>query len=164
MRNVATILWVFLLFLSFEWAGAHSSGASLERVVGEYVIDVGYDPAEVRGGDRLILDFNITKDGTPALYDYVWVRLMAKEKTLLAAGVARSVVGPTTLLYLIPSDATKLTISARYYAGGEMLAEVEFPLVVAPEKKRSTHYLPLALAALFGGVLLFSAAMRMRRT
>ena len=38
---------------------AHGSGASFEKVVGEYLIDVGYEPAERIEGDSQRFDFNV---------------------------------------------------------------------------------------------------------
>lgn len=121
---------VFLVLGGGGLASAHTTGASFEKTEGEYVVDVGYDPAQVRGGGRLILDFNIHKNGDPVAFDYVWVRLTAEDETLLATGIARAEIGPTTLLYSVPADIDQLAISVRFDEDQDSLIASEFILPV----------------------------------
>lgn len=129
-------------------AVAHSSGASLERAVGEYVVDIGYEPAEVTAGERLVLDFDIAKrgeGGERVEFDNVWVRLVGDGETLLAAGVARSQIGATTLLYVIPEDISELSIGTRFEKDGEVLANTEF-LIPVEARKSAFPFLPVTAA------------------
>ena len=134
-------------------AAAHSEGASLEQAVGEYVVDIGYEPAEVMAGERLVLDFNISKggEGGDVAFDSVWVRI-AGEETLLATGIVHADIGATTLLFVIPEDVSELTIGTRFEKDGEVLANTEFTLPVSAQK-RSIPMLP-AVAPVAGALAL----------
>jgi hypothetical protein len=119
---------------------AHTSGASYEQLVGEYQIDIGYDPPAPFGGDRLVFDFGtFSRNGEPADFDYVWVRIEDDVRTVLATGVVQAEFGPTSLLYSLPNDAEgEYRVHARYQKGNEVLAEVEFPIQIlrSPEITR----------------------------
>jgi hypothetical protein len=133
VKYVAAILFGLMAPLAVY---AHGSGASLEKVVGEYWIDIGYDPVQPMGGDRMVFDFNLAEaaaTGTPVDFDYMWVRLQSDKRTLLATGVHRAEIGPTTLLVALPKDSKgALGLSVRYQRGIETLAEADFEIPVAP--------------------------------
>lgn len=135
MKGVAAIIAGFMLPAA---AYAHGFGASLERTVGEYWIDIGYDPSQVIAGDRMVFDFNLAEaaaTSTPAAYDYVWVRLRGDDQTLFATAVRRADIGPTTLLYTLPRDMKgDLTLSVRYQKENATLAESDFTLPMAALK------------------------------
>ncbi len=123
---VVSILFPVLTF-------SHGSGASFEQSVGEYTIDIGYEPAEPQAGERIVFDLGRLLVGEEeADFDYVWVRLEQERESLLAAGIVKADVGPTSLLYQIPADMSgEMTVHVRYQKGEEMLADTSFPLEVA---------------------------------
>lgn len=135
-------------------ASAHGAGASLEKEVGQYKVDIGIDPEFPMGGDRMVFDFDLLeKDATPVTFDYAWVRLEQGGKLLFASGIRRADIGPTSLLYLLPAEAEgELAISVRYQKGERSLAEADFRL---PVESREEPYvwLPLAVSALLGAIL-----------
>lgn len=132
---------------------AHSSGTSYEADVGEYHVDVGYDPPEIYSGDRIVFDFGTftTIERDPVEFDYVWVRIRDAERTLLATGIAKAEFGPTSLLFVLPDDVVgELTVSVRYQQDGETLAETEFPLTVFSNK--SLFQIPFLLSLAAAGI------------
>ena len=131
---------------------AHGAGVSFEQVVGDYVVDVGYDPAQPVSGDRLIFDFNLLSPvtSTNVPFDYVWVRLEHQTRTLLATGIVHAEYGPTSLLFTVPRDVTgDLTVKVRYQQSDDTLAEATFQLPVAEQRKVFKDFAPLigAIAA-----------------
>ncbi|MFZ2886923.1 MAG: hypothetical protein WA021_03835 [Minisyncoccia bacterium] len=115
---------------------AHGTGASLERTVGDYWIDIGYDPAQLVGGDRIVFDFNLARASattTRVNFGHVWVRLQSDGQTLLATGITHADIGPTSLLFMLPKDVEgELVLSARFQNDDLTLAETQFTISVAP--------------------------------
>lgn len=129
---------MFILILAVLSHGdnalAHGLGASFEQDVGDVHVDIGYDPAIVAGGDRLVLDLGIYTKETkaPIDFDYVWMRYELNGRLIFATGVAHASLGPTTLLYVLPEDAEgTLEISARFYDGETEQADVSFEIPIA---------------------------------
>lgn len=138
---------------------AHNSGASLEKLVPPYIVDIGYDPVSPVAGDRLLFDFTLVDTASTSIpFDYVWVRIEKDGRTILATGITKATYGPTSLLYAIPDDlAGELKLFARYQKGDDSLAEADFILVVAPKEVPITAYIPLAVAAASGCMIGLSA-------
>jgi hypothetical protein len=136
---------------------AHSFGASLERIVGEYAIDIGYDPPVLVGGDRVVFDFNLLMPvaSTSVPFDYVWVRLRTEGQALLSTGVHRADLGPTSLLLELPEETKgDLEVYVRFQKEDETLAEADFVIPVSPyEDPEWWHRYAIALAALAAGLL-----------
>jgi len=134
---------------------AHAGGASLEKVVSPYVVDVGYDPARVIAGDRIVFDFNLLSEVSSSTvdFDYVRVRLEHEGMTLFSTGVSKPEYGPTSLLYTVPVDASgALTVFVRYHKGSESLAEAEFMIPI--EARRLAWRERVDISSLIGGVIL----------
>jgi hypothetical protein len=133
---------------------AHGDGASFEAEAGDYLVDIGYDPAEPVGGNRMLFDFGLLAGGEPAAFDRLWVRLEHNGELVLAGPISRMPLGPTTLTVRMPEQAGQLTVHARFERGSETLAEASFPLSVAaaPQVKTVRAWWPLA-----AGVLLAAA-------
>lgn len=143
MRLIAAILCIPFLAL------AHGSGASLEARFNDYLIDVGVEPARLKAGERAVFDFSLSKDGTPVPFERVWVRLVAND-TVLATHISPPAVGPTTAVIRIPADTAALSMEVRYGAK-ETIAEAQFEIPVAPEKKQLN---PRMLGVLIAGILI----------
>lgn len=150
---VTKIAPLFVLALLMPFAtDAHGMGASFERDVGEYRIDVGYDPAQVRAGDRILFDFGtLWKNGELFTdFDHVWVRIEFEGKTVLATGVKRAAFGPTSLLYVIPADYEgEIILDVRYEGPDGTLADTEFTLLVTAAPFSLRDIVP-AIALLVG--------------
>jgi hypothetical protein len=118
---------------------AHESGASWEEQVGEYLIDIGYEPEEFRAGDSIRFDFAL-KDSTGATenFDEVWVRIVdeTSKKTALATGIRRQSVGPTTLLYAFGHKGPYSLEASYRTADGEEIAAHAFPVAVTPDQQK----------------------------
>lgn len=154
-------------------ASAHGDGASWETPVGQYVVDVGYEPDEFTAGETTRFDFNLKQgsgeDAPPVPFAEVWVRLKGTDLTYLATGVRKQTLGPTTLLYTFvkPGDYS-FEVSFRDESGKEAAA-ASFPVTVAAGEMGATSSLWLVYFApglVFGVVLasLFSIIRKLRRS
>lgn len=131
MRVIAFAAFSAFLFPALLFA--HGMGASLEAVVGEYTIDIGYDPREVRAGERVLFDFSLLEKELPAEFDRVWVRMKSGDVTYLATGVGKAAIGPTTLLLVLPEEAAgTLQLLARFEREGIPVVEKDFSVDVLP--------------------------------
>src|SRR5437870_5570095 len=101
MKKIFVKLFVFafatgILFLP-GFSFAHNTGASWEKVVGEYKIDIGYDPATITVNSSQHFDFNIfnSSTGQPVSFSDVWVRIFQDQQTFFASGIKRAEFGAT---------------------------------------------------------------------
>jgi hypothetical protein len=120
-------------------ASAHTTGLSWVATSSPYVIDIGYDPSEFQAGLSARFDFLLQDEKTSdsVAFDHVWVRLLHNNVTVLATGVRRQELGPTTLLYrLMESGIYTLEASFRDSEGSD-LAVGSFPVTILadPESK-----------------------------
>ena len=140
--------------------GAHSSGASFEEQKGEYTIDIGYDPVDPVAGDRLVLDFELW-DGDKAdevPFTRAWVRIERDKKIVLATGVGKASVGPTTLLFVLPEPGD-YSLMVRYENTDGPIVEHVFPLTVREVESESGTQRQYMIAALLGGVIVFGVLL-----
>ena len=147
-------LFATLLLLSLPYfAAAHTTGLSYETTANGHVIDIGYDPASIVAGDRLVLDFTLRDPKTKSSQAFkdVWVRVKLGEEVLVATGVAQASFGPTTMLLQMPKDAQgKLSISMRFENDEDVLAETTFEL---PIQAQPQFPLLVALLSFLTGVV-----------
>ena len=138
------------------YVSAHSTGASWEQPVGTtYFIDVGYDPISITAGQSARFDFSLWSDTVktkPAKFDEVWTRVVSQDKnTLLATGIRRQPLGPTTLLYTFEQGGSySLQVSFRTVTGDEIAAAV-FPFTVSQTVPLA--YLFVIASGLLGALL-----------
>src|SRR4051812_43990848 len=94
-------------------ASAHSTGLSWEKKAGSYLVDIGYDAPPALDHYSLF-DFNLEgQNEQSATFDQVWVRISDKEGAVLAFGLYRQLLGPSTLLYMFPHSGD-FTLSASF--------------------------------------------------
>lgn len=132
---------------------AHTSGASLEAESGEYLIDIGYEPGDMYVGGRMVLDIELN-DLDRKLTDFsrVWLRVARDKETLLATGVGKADLGPTTFMIRIPQEwEGDIMLHVRYEREGDGIATASFPLTVAPPLESDA--LPPWLIPAIAGVL-----------
>lgn len=138
MRTITALLLICTPLLAF----AHSSGLSWQSPSGSYVVDVGYTPDTFSVGTAITFDFILRQELTPVTpYSHVWVRIVHNKETLLATGIVRQAVAPTTLVYmpLLPGD---YVLEASYRdADGTEIAAASLPFSVAEDAATSTQYL-----------------------
>lgn len=174
LKNILITTSVLLVgALGTSTAGAHGSSTSWEVPVGQYVVDVGYEPEEFVAGQSTRFDFNLKQgsdeEALPAPFAEVWVRLKGVDATYLATGVRKQELGPTTLLYTFgkPGPYT-LEVSFRD-EGGKEVAATSLPISVADGDKggtQSSWFVYSMLGAILGVVLanLPSAIRKLRRS
>lgn len=127
--NVFTLALLFILLPATSLA--HSTGSSLEQEVDGYIIDIGQNPETLVSNEQVTFDFSLFKRPTGAVsWSRVWVRVARGDTTVFAGGIAKSVIGPTTLLTQLPKG--EYTLTARYEEGTNILVEATFPLSVLP--------------------------------
>lgn len=116
---------------------AHTQGRSFEQDVGNFLVDIAYDPPTPIAGDQTYFDFDLYEHqpAGDAQYDDVWVRIEQGKTTIFATGIAHMAAGSTGVVYTFPS-AGVYTVSARYEKGDTTLAEVSFPVAVSPREAR----------------------------
>lgn len=138
---------------------AHGTGASIEREVGEYVIDIEYDPAEPVAGDTVRLNLDLYKrDGVTAPFDRVWLRIGREDEIIFAGGIARALFGGNDATVRV-TEAGPHALTVRFEKEGEPIAELETEIAVAPGEDAPMD-LPwwasvlIGLGALFTGVFL----------
>lgn len=128
---------LFSLLALSAVVSAHSVGTSLEKVVGEYVIDIGYSAPSIMAREPMHFDFTIfsgtaSPQHTEVDFSDTWVRVEQGEATLFAAGIARPEFGLAGMTFTFPASGEYL-LSIRFQKEGEVLAEAAFPLSVIPE-------------------------------
>lgn len=126
---------VILAFLSASplLAGAHGTGASLEKEVDGYVVDVGYSPEAMFAGSPVRFDFNAyTKsDLQDVPFTDLWVKIYENQKIGFAGGVPKARLGLTGITYAFPSEG-EYTLAVRFQNGDQKITEAEFPVRVEP--------------------------------
>lgn len=151
---------------------AHTTGASWNAPAGSYTVDVGYDPTTFTAGEYTRFDFLLWKGaantGAPATFSQVWVRIMSADKsTLLATGIWKQPIGPTTLLFeFTEPGAYTLETSYRDQDGND-IAVASFPITVNRQAAdgMNTALIDTALflaGGLCGGLVFY--VIRRRRT
>ncbi len=152
MKRVFVI--VLFLILSVNTVYAHGLGASFEKTVSKYFIDIGYDPSVMTEGEQTTFSFTILTDNTKDLveFDSVWVRIMEGRRAILATGIDAGINSAPTMIYTFPKDG-EYRLFVRFEKGDDTLAEAEFPMTVVRQEEGSSEYL-IPLASLAGGILI----------
>ncbi len=130
------IVYAFIVALSsfffVQSLFAHGEGASFEKEIGDYIVDIGYDPEKLEVGTPVKLDFElskkVSKENVP--FSSVWVRVEKEKQTVFASGIHRPEFGKTGLLYTFGEPGT-YTISARFQNNEDNIAETSFTLAVS---------------------------------
>jgi len=141
-RSAFVLATLFLIVFPFI-SHAHATGVSIERQVGDYLIDIGYDPQNPASGETIRFDFNVyvrgKTEGVP--FSNIWVRIETKDGLVFAGGIAKSTFGLTGLTLSLPRPG-EYTISVRFNQGDETIVETSVPLLVLDGEagKYSTLY------------------------
>lgn len=168
--RVTALLFVFAMMLALpSLALAHTVGASWNiPYQGGYTVDIGYDPTTFVAGTYTRFDFLLWKGpantGDPVDYAQIWIRITRSgNNTVLATGIWKQPIGPTTLLYEF-QDPGNYTLEASYRdKDGNDIAIASIPITVAAASGGSSYgllILSFVCGALFGAFLLFSIRRR----
>lgn len=129
-----TIKLLFFIFLIIGFGfslSAHGTGASFEKVIGNYKIDIGYDPVIFTSGGVHRFDFDIFDSKTNNNVDFsdVWVNISEGSKTVFASGIHRSDLGIAGMTFVFPNKGD-YTLSVRFEKGDNNIVESTFPVKV----------------------------------
>jgi hypothetical protein len=137
------ILSLVLLLTFVSKVSAHGDGASLEKDVDGYLVDVGYDPDTLVSQEVVVLDFSLieSESQTPVEFSDVWVKISSADEVVFATSINKARIGLTTLTYAFP-DEGEYVLSARYQSGNDTLVETEFPLRVSASAEVGEDKIP----------------------
>ena len=123
------------LFVFGSAVYAHGVGQSLEKVVGDYSVDIGYDTSPIIAGEAVRFDFNLQKEGVrfdaPPEFQDVWVRIAPQggEGILFAGYLANLDFALSGMTYVFPRGGT-YELAVRFEKDAKIVAETSFPLTV----------------------------------
>lgn len=162
----AAIIFLFLAVVPSVVLG-HSTGASVERYIDSYLLDVGYSPETPRADEQTRFDFFLYDAETDVEVPFtdIWVRIEDGGRLLFAGGIAKSEFGATGMTFAFPEKGT-YTIFVRFENGSDAIVETEFALDIAEESQTASAPPVVPLAAGLGfavGVALGAAALQVYR-
>jgi hypothetical protein len=144
-RNLSKIL-IIGAFLFAQTASAHSLGASLEKIEGEYKIDIGVSEMVIRAGETVRFGFELysATDGSDIGYDEVWVLIRSKDdRTLFSGNINRPESGLLpTMSYVFPEKGS-YEFTARYVMDNKKLVEATFEMTVEKNEDEQPYAQPL---------------------
>jgi hypothetical protein len=138
MFKQITLLAVLMVCVTVIFAGAqtnaHSTGATIETVVGEYLVDIGYTPENIVTGSPARFDLLLFSDesGQEVEFTDVWVRVEKDSILWFAGGIDQPIFGSAGFSYTF-SESGEYTLSVRYHDERKVLIETEVSVMV--EKK-----------------------------
>jgi len=170
MKTATKWLFIIIFFLALSpiHASAHGIGQSLEKEVGGYLVDVGYDAFALREGEQVNFDFSIfTKDRaeSPDFTD-AWVRIVSLSGFNLgfAGYLAKPEFGPIRMTYAFPKGGTYNLIVSFQKNGEKITDKVSFPLTIEPKQGEiKSQYSMLLTGAFLGALLGVSLTLFLKR-
>ena len=148
-----SVLGFLFPFIAF----AHGTGASVEKTVGDYFIDVGYSPTEIRAGEAVRFDFSLSSETTneEVLFQNIWLRIMKDNQTVFAGGLSRARFGLTGITYTF-HEKGGYEIFLRFESEDETIVETSFPFTVQSggENPTATVFSLNSLFILLAGAVL----------
>ncbi len=156
-----------LVLLPLLYVSAHGDGASAEKVVGGYLIDIGYSPADLIADEQTRFDFLLYKaptrtdsaenESARVAIDFtsVFVRLERDSQLLFAGELKKPEFGETGFSYTLPSSGD-YSGYVRYSNGPNILVETDFDLAVASGESGASSFASglILLVGLIAGVFL----------
>lgn len=135
LKTMKKILFVFFLFLSLWPLNilAHSSGQTIEKQVGEYMFDIGYNSPKINpvAGEALRFDFKIykgeKKEEVP--FTALWTKIARSSEIIFSGRLAKEDFFPTGMLFTFPTGG-EYEVTVRFYEADKNLSELTFPLIV----------------------------------
>lgn len=153
------VLVSLIIFLSYSvLVSAHGTGASFEKNIGNYKVDIGYDPMTFSAGQSQRFDFNIydTKSDSPVNFSDVWVLISQGNKTVFAGGIYKSDLGVAGMTFVFPKEGDYI-LDVRFENNSNTIVEVTFPITVLEGEVSGTNvstnkssFLGLLVSAIIG--------------
>jgi hypothetical protein len=155
---------IFSSIMIFAIAGSaygHGFGQSFEKVVDNYMIDVGIDALDLVAGEPMRFDFvlwNKDRTETPEFTD-AWVRIAPADRGIVFAGnLHQPEFGSTGMTYMFPK-AGDYELTVRFQQNGEPIVEASFPLKVSAGASDTSGSWQNSLMGIFIGIIIGSAAV-----
>jgi len=162
MKFFYQILGINLIIIAFISVGlslpkdaqAHGAGESVEKAVGEYLVDVGYNTEIFEAGSPVFFDFGllVNETGENTSFTDIWVRIVQKNKTVFASGIRKPTFGGTTMVYTFP-EAGEYELMLRFQEEGNKIVEASFPLTVKSVPGASPNFFPWVLLGVLAGAV-----------
>jgi hypothetical protein len=131
--RVCVALWLLLAAVP---ASAHLVGASIEKQIGDYLVDVGYNVLQPEPGQDIVFDLSLIRNaGRPdwEFADFNEVTLDARKENAAADLPRKSstlqVPSPAYITYRFPEKGT-YQLHVRFLHAGVVVAETSLPLPV----------------------------------
>ena len=117
------ILAIFYLILSVSPAAAHLAGGQ-DVVSGDYLIDVGWEPAELMAGQKTFLAFNLADPTalTPIEFDRMFFRIDLAGTTVFSGNFDQEQPGNTSLILTAPQPG-EYAVVVRFFRDQELLTQ-----------------------------------------
>lgn len=112
---------------------SHGTGLSLEEVVGDYLIDIGYDQ-ELIAGEQILLDFNLytqRRDGLEEEAEFTGLAfdVIFNSTPVFSRKVPRS--SSQTFMTVVFPTSGQYKLHVSFFRGEEKFVETEFSVSVA---------------------------------
>ncbi|OGZ95063.1 MAG: hypothetical protein A3I44_01650 [Candidatus Sungbacteria bacterium RIFCSPLOWO2_02_FULL_51_17] len=140
-------------------AFGHSGGASIEKTVGEYIIDIGYSETDLRAGTPLRFDLQLLSASSTTnviSVDDVWVRIRRVRDNVypLVGRFHMPALGPAGMTYEF-SEPGEYSMTVRFQKHDKAIVEADIPLtILASEDDKKTMFSPGAFGAGTLGLLI----------
>ena len=148
------------MFTLANFASGHGFGQSLEKVVDNYIIDVGIDALDLVAGEPVRFDFVLwSKDRNPIDFTDAWVRIAPAERGIVFAGnLHQPEFASAGVSYAFPK-AGDYELTVRFQNKGESIIETSFPLKVGAGASDTSGSWKNSLMGIFIGIIIGSAAV-----
>jgi hypothetical protein len=133
MKRFLILVTILALFtLQAPLVQAHLAGGQ-DAVVGEYLIDFGYEPDPVIAGKSATFAFNLVNNEAQKAqeYSHVWIRISSDTEGIIFAGNTHSdVPGNASMLYTFASPG-EYKITTHFKQDRETIVQNNFTIQVA---------------------------------
>lgn len=151
-------LTMLLSALCVPLASAHVTGNYLERTVGEYLVDIGYDTFTILEKQTIVFNAALIKDAGSLEWDYapadaLWIQITPPHADVFRTFIPIKQPGPVNASYTFDEPGT-YRLAVRFLEGETVLAETSFPLTVHSIASQTSQTKTIALT-LFAAFLAF---------
>ena len=133
MNKKLLVLVLTIALFSSNSARAHVSGQTIEKNLGEYSVDIGYDSPDINpmAGEPVRFDFRLYKGEKKELVEFskMWFKASLGNVPMIAGRLAKDELIPTGLLFTFPQGG-EYDITVRFSDKDKTLAETTFPISV----------------------------------
>lgn len=154
--SLITILTVNIFFVFPFVALGHGEGQSIEKVVGEYLVELEYEELALTAEEPVRLDFKILNNATKEDVEFtdIWVRVTQDKKTLFASAIAKPDFGKVGMTYTF-SDAGEYELNLRFQNKDKSIAEASFPLAIGVNEmsKKESKNMDTIVGWVGGGII-----------